>query len=81
MTIQTFSVSGMTCDHCVIAVREEIGALSGVTDVAVELDAGGSSAVHVTSATPLSDEQVAAALDEAGGYRLTGRSRPPRFVP
>jgi copper chaperone len=70
MSVQTYSVTGMTCGHCVNAVREEIGALDGVSDVAVELDAGGASVVRVTSAAPVTDEQVAAALDEAGDYRL-----------
>jgi copper chaperone len=70
MSVQTYSVAGMTCEHCVNAVREEIGALDGVSQVAVDLDAGGTSTVRVTSTTPVSDEQVAAALDEAGDYRL-----------
>ena len=71
MPVQTYSVSGMTCDHCAHAVRAEIGALPGVTDVAVDLAAGGTSTVAVTSAEPLSDAAIAAALDEAGDYRLT----------
>ena len=63
----------MTCGHCAHAVSEEIGALDGVTDVAVQLDAAGTSTVVVTSAAPLDDEAVAAALDEAGDYRLALR--------
>lgn len=70
MSVQTYSVVGMTCDHCVSAVREELGALEGVSEVAVELDAGGTSTVRVTSTTAITDEQVATALDEAGDYRL-----------
>ena len=70
MTVQTYSVNGMTCDHCVHAVREEIGALPGVTDVAVQLVADGASTVEVTSAEPLSEAAITAALDEAGDYRL-----------
>lgn len=70
MTVRTYPVTGMTCDHCVHAVTEEIGALDGVRDVAVELNAGGTSAVQVTSEQPLSDADVAAALDEAGDYQL-----------
>ena len=71
MPEQTFAVTGMTCEHCVHAVESELGALPGVTAVAVELDAGGSSTVRVTGNTELSTDQVAAALDEAGDYRLT----------
>ena len=70
MPVQTYSVSGMTCDHCVHAVREEIGALPGVIEVAVQLAADGASPVEVTSAEPLSDAAIAAALAEAGDYRL-----------
>ena len=70
MTVRTYSVTGMTCEHCVRAVSEELGALAGVTDVAVDLDAGGTSTVHVTSAEPIDDADVAAALDEAGEYQL-----------
>jgi copper chaperone CopZ len=70
MVVRSYAVTGMTCDHCVRAVSEEIGALAGVTDIAIELDAGGTSSVRVTSDEPLRDADVAAALDEAGDYRL-----------
>jgi copper chaperone CopZ len=70
MTVQSFAVNGMTCGHCVHAVSSEIGALPGVTDVSVDLEAGGISTVQVTSDAPLTNDQVAAALDEAGDYRL-----------
>jgi len=42
----------------------------GVTEVLVDLAAGGTSTVTVTSDAPLSSEQVAGALDEAGDYHL-----------
>jgi copper chaperone len=70
MTDQTFAVTGMTCEHCVHAVETELGALPGVTAVAVDLAAGGTSTVRVAATDALTDEQVAAALDEAGDYRL-----------
>jgi copper chaperone CopZ len=70
MSIQSFPVTGMTCEHCVAAVRGEIGALAGVTDVSVDLVAGATSTVTVTASEALSGEQVAAALDEAGAYEL-----------
>ena len=70
MTVRTYPVTGMTCDHCVHAVTEELAALAGVRDVQVDLNAGGTSAVRVTSEQPLSDADVAAALDEAGDYQL-----------
>jgi copper chaperone CopZ len=67
---QSFAVTGMTCGHCASAVTSELQALDGVTDVAVNLVAGGTSTVTVTSQAPLDRLQVAAALDEAGGYHL-----------
>ena len=71
----TFSVDGMTCDHCVQHVTTELKTLAGVTDVSVDLQVGGSSPVVVTSDGPLSDADVAAAVDEAG-YSVT----PPRSL-
>jgi copper chaperone len=65
---RTYTVTGMTCAHCVMSVTEEITALDGVTDVAVDLPTGG---VTVTSDGPLDAAQVGAAVEEAG-YRLTG---------
>lgn len=70
MNTQTYSVTGMTCGHCVNAVASELKALDGVTDVAVDLEAGGASSVTVTSQAPLDETDVAAALDEAGEYQL-----------
>jgi copper chaperone len=66
MTTTTYSVAGMTCGHCVSAVTDELSRLDGVSDVAIDLNAGGVSAVTVTSAAPLPADQVAAAVDEAG---------------
>jgi copper chaperone CopZ len=70
MTATIYEVTGMTCEHCVHAVTEELSRLDGVSGVNVELVPGGASSVTVTSAEPLADEAVSAALDEAGEYRL-----------
>ena len=70
MATTTYPVTGMTCEHCVRAVTEELAELAGVTGVSVHLVAGGESKVTVTSDAPLATEEVAAALDEAGDYRL-----------
>jgi copper chaperone len=72
MTTATYQVAGMTCEHCVRAVAGELKILDGVSDVRVDLHPGGESAVTVSSAAPLTAEAVAAALDEAGDYRLVG---------
>ncbi|CAN5233868.1 heavy-metal-associated domain-containing protein [soil metagenome] len=66
----TFSVDGMTCAHCVHHVTTELTAIPGVRDVSIELVNGGSSPVTVVSDEPLTDEAIAAAIDEAG-YALT----------
>jgi copper chaperone CopZ len=65
-----FEVIGMTCGHCASAVTSELRALDGVTDVQVDLVAGGTSTVTVTSRSPLEEPQVAGALAEAGDYQL-----------
>ena len=59
----TWTVTGMTCGHCVASVTEEVAALAGVEDVQVDL---GSGRVVVTSAEPLDRSDVAAAVEEAG---------------
>lgn len=66
----TYYANGLTCEHCANAVREEVGELAGVQTVAVELVPDGTSGVTVTSDRPLSREQVAEALTEAGDYVL-----------
>ena len=45
---QQYAVRGMTCDHCVTAVTEEISALSGVIGVEVDLVVNGNSRVTVS---------------------------------
>lgn len=62
MGTKTYTVTGMTCGHCVSAVSEEVGKVDGVTAVEVELETG---AVTI-SGDGFTDEQVAAAVDEAG---------------
>ncbi|MGA9747989.1 MAG: heavy-metal-associated domain-containing protein [Nocardioides sp.] len=62
-TIATYTVSGMTCGHCVASVTEELQEIDGVQDVAVTLETG---ALSVTSAQPLDEATVRAAVEEAG---------------
>ncbi|WP_432887589.1 heavy-metal-associated domain-containing protein [Kribbella sp. CA-245084] len=69
MTTTTYSVAGMTCAHCTSAVTEELRKLVGVQDVTIDLVAGGTSAVHVTSESALDETAVREAVDEAG-YEL-----------
>ena len=66
---RTYAVAGMTCGHCAASVTEELQELPGVGEVDVDLVAGGTSTVTVTSTQPLDDESVQAAVEEAG-YQL-----------
>ncbi len=66
MTTTTAGVGGMMCRHCVAAVTEELRALPGVTDVAIDLVPEGVSTVRITSDGPVPPEAVRAAVDEAG---------------
>ncbi len=65
-TTETWTVTGMTCGHCVASVTEEVSGLAGVTDVAVVLETG---TVTVTSERPLDEGDVRDAVEEAG-YQL-----------
>ena len=67
-TTFTYTVAGMSCDHCVRAVRDEVSNLEGVQDVSVDLASG---ALTVTSTQPLDESAVRAAVEEAG-YEVLG---------
>ncbi|MGJ7905771.1 heavy-metal-associated domain-containing protein [Actinopolyspora sp. H202] len=71
MSTQTFKVAGMTCQHCVASVQEELGELPEVTNVEVSLDNGD---VTVTSENGISEEAASAAVEEAG-YTVAEWSR------
>jgi len=66
MSTATYTVTGMTCGHCVSSVTEEVEQIAGVTAVDVDLKTG---QVTVTSETPVDDAQVKDAVEEAG-YQL-----------
>jgi copper chaperone len=60
--VLTLTVSGMSCDHCKLAITDEVTRVSGVESVDVDLDA---KLVHVRG-TDLDDAAVVSAIDEAG---------------
>ncbi len=64
--VAEYTVTGMTCGHCVASVTEEVREVSGVKEVAVDLPTGG---LRVTSDQPLDDADIKAAVEEAG-YQL-----------
>lgn len=62
----TFTVTGMTCEHCVAAVSTEVSKIKGVTDVSIDLPSG---AVTVMATGPIDRAAISEAVDEAG-YEL-----------
>jgi copper chaperone CopZ len=62
-TTQTYTVTGMTCSHCVASVTEEVQEIPGVENVEVVLETG---SLTVTSAEPIGDAAVKGAVEDAG---------------
>lgn len=62
MATKTYRVEGMTCNHCVMAVSNEVGSVDGVASVAVDLESG----VVTVTGEAFDDVAIAAAVDEAG---------------
>lgn len=58
----TYTVTGMTCDHCTASVQEEVSSVAGVEDVVADLE---TKRVEVTG-TGIDDAAVRAAISEAG---------------
>jgi copper chaperone len=63
---QTYTVTGMTCGHCVASVTEEVQEIGGVEQVDVVLETG---SLTITSAEPVDDSAVKIAVEDAG-YQL-----------
>jgi copper chaperone CopZ len=72
MTTELLLVQGMTCEHCVASVTEELTGLDGVSDVAVRLVPGGDSEVTVTADRPVDADALRGAVAEAG-YEVVRR--------
>jgi copper chaperone len=64
----TYSVPGMSCDHCRTAIAAEVTAVAGVDAVDVDLDA---KRVRI-SGSALDDRALVAAIDEAGYDAVAG---------
>ncbi len=63
MTTTQYQVTGMTCGHCEQAVSTEVSQVPDVQGVEVSAASG---RLVVTSASPVRDEEIVAAVDEAG---------------
>jgi copper chaperone len=62
-TTTEYQVTGMTCGHCELSVREEVGQIAGVEEIQVSAQTG---TLVVTAAQPVDDAEVLSAVDEAG---------------
>ncbi|MGO1560805.1 Copper chaperone [Actinomycetales bacterium JB111] len=63
MAANEYKVTGMTCGHCEMSVREEVGEIPGVTDIQVSAQTG---RLVVTGSGDVDDASVLAAVEEAG---------------
>lgn len=67
MSTDNYTVTGMTCNHCVLSVTEEVSEVPGVTDVDVDLATG---RLTITSKATVDAEKIRSAVREAG-YQVT----------
>jgi copper chaperone CopZ len=63
MSTSEYQVTGMTCGHCELSIREEVSTVPGVQEIEVSARTG---KLVVISAEPVDDDAVLAAVDEAG---------------
>lgn len=63
MAVSEYLVTGMTCGHCEMSVREEVGEIPGVTNIDVSAETG---RLVVTGQDDIDDAAVLAAVGEAG---------------
>ena len=68
MSTVTVAITGMTCGHCALSVREELGGIPGVSAVDVDLASG---LVTIDSDSQLETAAIKDAV-EAAGYQLAG---------
>jgi len=69
MTTMEFQVTGMTCGHCEMSVREEVAKIAGVESIDVSAATG---RLTIASAAPVDADAVIAAVDEAGYQAVRG---------
>ena len=63
MAVNEYQVTGMTCGHCEMSIREEVGEIAGVDDIQVSAQTG---KLVVTASSDIDDAHVLAAVEEAG---------------
>ncbi|MCL2482071.1 MAG: heavy-metal-associated domain-containing protein [Propionibacteriaceae bacterium] len=62
-----YVVTGMTCQHCVAHVTEEVSSVPGVSAVEVSLD---DASMVVESSDPIDFAAISEAVAEAGEYTV-----------
>ncbi len=67
---RTYTVEGMTCEHCELSVREEVEELAGVESAHADRTTG-----RLIVRGAVGDAAVCAAV-EAAGYRVVGTPDP-----
>jgi copper chaperone CopZ len=70
MSTSEYQVTGMTCGHCEMSIREEVGTVAGVQEIEVSARTG---KLVITSDAPVDDDAVIAAVDEAGYQAVRAR--------
>ena len=63
MATDQFRVPGVSCDHCVRAITEEVSVLPGIQQVVVNL---GDKSVQINHEGKVSLEELIKAINEAG---------------
>ncbi len=63
MSTNEYEITGMTCGHCEMSVREEVGEIDGISDIQVSAETG---KLVVSGPGEIDDAAVIAAVDEAG---------------
>ena len=63
MTENEYQVTGMTCGHCEMSIREEVGEIAGIEDIRVSAKTG---ILAVSGPGEIDDARVLAAVEEAG---------------
>lgn len=70
MAQHTFRVEGLHCQGCVNTVTAVLGGMASVTDVEIDLDTSGPSAMRIDSDHTVSVEQLQTALREVGNFSV-----------
>lgn len=63
MKEKVFNVAGMSCNHCVMAVKEAVEDVEGVSSCAVDLEKG---TAKVVFSADVAESDIVSAIEEEG---------------